>query len=99
MHISPVCLSKTKRHHPSSRMTTPTEQSNRERNKQRSTHHVQKVAKHATSDKEAAAARSTDCARWLTVHESKAIEVLVSVNGKKLMMELDTGAAVSIISD
>jgi len=59
---------------------------------------VQEAAKSPTSDTEGSSGKEyrlyqmTNCA-------SEPFNVPVLVNGKKLMMELDTGAAVSIISD
>ena len=96
-HIAPVCRSKAKPLQASSRSTASTGQDRRGRTKQRTTHRVQEVES-TTSDREANSGEEYHLF-MMTDRSSEPIRVSVIVNGKELEMEVDTGAAVSIISD
>ena len=96
-HISPVCRSKAK----SPQASKPPAQSyggqhRRGRGSNRRTHQVQEdpveSGTEASSDEEYRLHK-------LTERSSDPITVTVTIDGKQLPMELDTGAAVSIISD
>ena len=97
-HISRVCRSKAKFPQPSSRPFEPTGQDKQGRTKQRNTHRVQEIES-TTSDKEEGSGDEYRLFMMTDSSSSDPIMVPVIVNGKKLTMELDTGAAVSIISD
>ena len=86
-HISPVCRSKT----PSQRK--PLQKQKRRCNK---THHVQEHP--PTPDSEGSSGEEYHLHKVGT-HSSHPMEVQVMVNEQRLTMEVDTGAAVSIISD
>jgi len=97
-HISPVCCSKAKSQQPPSVPGAPTRQGRHGRNKQCSTHRVQETAKFLTSDTEGSSGEEYRLYQ-MTNRASEPFNVPVLVNGKKLTMELDTGAAFSIISN
>ena len=61
-------------------------------------HRVQEAADPRPLDMEATSGEEYHLYR-LNEHSSEPINVTVTINGKQLTMELDTGAAVSIISD
>ena len=97
-HISSVCRSRSKLPQQSSRPSKPTGQVSHGRSKQRNTHRVQEIDS-TTSDKEAGSGDEYRLLMMTDRSSSDSIMVQVTINGKKLTMELDTGAAVSIISD
>ena len=89
-HIVPVCRSRRRTTSP----TQPKPQRSRNRKQFRSTNQVQEVAMMSTSD----ASGDEYFLHKVGERSSAPIEVDVTANGRKLTMEVDTGAALSIIS-
>ena len=97
-HISPVCRSKTRPQQTSLPQAKSMRQNRHRKKQHRSTHRVQEAADPRPSDTEASSGEEYHLYR-LNERSSEPINVTVTINGKPLTMELDTGAAVSIISD
>lgn len=93
-HIAPVCRSKT-RQQP---LTPQTRSTGGHKQKHRRAHHVHEEVSPSASDTDASSGDEYHLHK-LDERSSRPIAVKVLVNERPLTMELDTGAAVSIISE
>ena len=100
-HIAPACRSKAKPIQPTHSLPKSAgvaQGRRRSKKNHRRTHHVHKEVEASISDSDASSGEGYHLHK-LHDRSSNPINVPVLVNGRQLEMELDTGAAVSIISD
>ena len=97
-HIAPVCRSKEKSQQSIS-SHPPAKGRNNDKKKPRRTHRVQEAPDDRSSDNGESSGEEYRLHKLTDRSSSTPINVAVRINGKTLTMDLDTEAAVSIISD